>query len=273
MKTSPSSLSSSSGGFTTIFCLLLIAQIVVVRGFSPFYPKASRIASISSSCKQQSRSVSTWRWASIEDQKATVDDSDVSEESGEKKIPFYKLPKAAYKIYTNYFQRLWKETDVTQREKISKDKVRGAIRNMQNILVHANEYAEFDDVTYEKKQKLMASCEEMLDTLPKPEKPKERKRKKKDDIAVEIIEESKAPAPKKKQRSILFGALMGLTVAGWVFSGNYVFTGLFCLMTILGQLEYYRMVMNTGVYAARRISVIGASSMFLTVRYSRNEFV
>jgi hypothetical protein len=38
-------------------------------------------------------------------------------------------------------------------------------------------------------------------------------------------------------------------------------------MTILGQLEYYRMVMNTGVYAARRISVVGASSMFLTVSY------
>ena len=76
--------------------------------------------------------------------------------------------------------------------------------------------------------------------------------------------ENEAAAPKKKQRSILFGALMGLAVACWVFSGNYVFTGLFCLMTILGQLEYYRMIMNTGVYPARRISVIGASSMFLT---------
>jgi hypothetical protein len=70
---------------------------------------------------------------------------------------------------------------------------------------------------------------------------------------------------KKKQRSILFGAIMGAVVAAWVFSGNYIFTGVFCLMTILGQLEYYRMVMSTGVFPARRISVIGATSMFITV--------
>eukprot|EP00529_Nitzschia_sp_RCC80_P016600 CAMPEP_0113485228 /NCGR_PEP_ID=MMETSP0014_2-20120614/24374_1 /TAXON_ID=2857 /ORGANISM="Nitzschia sp." /LENGTH=668 /DNA_ID=CAMNT_0000378865 /DNA_START=213 /DNA_END=2216 /DNA_ORIENTATION=+ /assembly_acc=CAM_ASM_000159 len=78
-------------------------------------------------------------------------------------------------------------------------------------------------------------------------------------------ESTTTPAPKKKkQRSILFGAIMGAVVAAWVFSGNYIFTGVFCLMTILGQLEYYRMVMNTGVFPARRISVIGATSMFVT---------
>ena len=60
---------------------------------------------------------------------------------------------------------------------------------------------------------------------------------------------------------------MGLCVAAWVFSGNYIFTGLFTLMTILGQLEYYRMVINTGVYPARRISVIGAATMFLTALF------
>ena len=48
--------------------------------------------------------------------------------------------------------------------------------------------------------------------------------------------------PKKKTRSVMFGALMGAVVAGWVFSGNYIFTGLFASMTVLGQLEYYRMV-------------------------------
>jgi hypothetical protein len=39
-------------------------------------------------------------------------------------------------------------------------------------------------------------------------------------------------------------------------------------MTILGQLEYYRMVMSTGVYPARRISVVGACSMFLTALFT-----
>eukprot|EP00536_Pseudo-nitzschia_multiseries_P008469 jgi/Psemu1/198140/e_gw1.215.24.1 len=61
---------------------------------------------------------------------------------------------------------------------------------------------------------------------------------------------------------------MGAAVAAWVFSGDYIFTGLFCLITILGQLEYYRMVMQTGVFAARRISVIGATSMFLTALFA-----
>eukprot|EP00522_Entomoneis_paludosa_P000952 CAMPEP_0172472188 /NCGR_PEP_ID=MMETSP1065-20121228/68208_1 /TAXON_ID=265537 /ORGANISM="Amphiprora paludosa, Strain CCMP125" /LENGTH=746 /DNA_ID=CAMNT_0013230317 /DNA_START=208 /DNA_END=2448 /DNA_ORIENTATION=+ len=73
--------------------------------------------------------------------------------------------------------------------------------------------------------------------------------------------------PKKKRRSIWFGAAMGAVVAGWVFSGNYIFTGLFSLMTILGQLEYYRMVINTGVYPARRISIVGACSMFWTALF------
>ena len=58
---------------------------------------------------------------------------------------------------------------------------------------------------------------------------------------------------------------MGAVVACWVFSGNYIFTTLFTLMTALGQLEYYRMVMNAGIYPARRISILGACSMFLTV--------
>lgn len=45
------------------------------------------------------------------------------------------------------------------------------------------------------------------------------------------------PAKKKKSRSIMFGAAMGAVVACWVFSGNYIFTGLFTLMTILGQVS------------------------------------
>jgi len=74
--------------------------------------------------------------------------------------------------------------------------------------------------------------------------------------------------PKKQRRSITFGAAMGLLVACWVFSGSYIFTALFTLMTVLGQLEYYRMVINTGVYPARRISIVGACSMFLTALFT-----
>ena len=61
---------------------------------------------------------------------------------------------------------------------------------------------------------------------------------------------------------------MGLVVAGWVYSGTFVFTAVFTLMTALGQLEYYRMVMNAGIYPARRISVMGACATFVTALFA-----
>jgi len=81
-------------------------------------------------------------------------------------------------------------------------------------------------------------------------------------------EEPVAKKKKKSRRSVSFGAFMGLAVAGWVYSGNYIFTTLFTLMTALGQLEYYRMVMNTGSFPARRISIIGACAMFITALFA-----
>jgi len=82
-------------------------------------------------------------------------------------------------------------------------------------------------------------------------------------------QEGSEDAPtKKKSRSVVFGAIMGALVACWVFSGNFVFTALFTLMTVLGQLEYYRMVMKAGIYPARRISVLGACAMFVTALFA-----
>ena len=71
---------------------------------------------------------------------------------------------------------------------------------------------------------------------------------------------------KKERRSVLFGATMGAVVAAWVFSGNCIFTSLFAVMAIVGQLEYYRMALHTGVIPARKVSVMGAAAMFITVR-------
>lgn len=174
--------------------------------------------------------------------------------------------KNAYRIYTGYAKRLWRETDPSERSKIANDKVAQTVRDMHHVLTSEHETISSSNGTNGDKKRLEASaellkaCENMLSTL--EEKPETS-------TAVAEGEKSKAAPTKKekKQRSILFGALMGAVVACWVFSGNYIFTGLFCLLTILGQLEYYRMIMNTGVFPARRISVIGATSMFVTVRY------
>jgi hypothetical protein len=182
---------------------------------------------------------------------------------------FYKLPSKAYHIYTDYATRLWTETNTDARKKIANDKVKGAIRNMCHV-VKSDEYTEFSDGSIEARDRLLKACDNMLETLPKdPTTPATTSKAVATATSTTKNENSsETPVKKKKangQRSVLFGAIMGATVACWVFSGNYVFTGLFALMTILGQLEYYRMVMNTGVYPARRISVIGAVSCFLTV--------
>jgi len=235
-----------------------------------------------------------------------------------------------FSIYKSYLSRLWDETSVEARRKISRDKTRTAIKKVQETL-------KSEDYTYENGSKLqfiearkhiLDSCDQMLDVMttssdrnkvliadsiasePKTIHDGKDGVSSQNEISHEqiqdmsghstvsqsrSIEASSVPIEKKKKkpsRSILFGATMGgeyygiknflylksfdsfnycfsfickAIVACWVFSGNYIFTGLFTLMTALGQLEYYRMVMNTGNYPARKISVVGACAMFVTV--------
>ncbi|KAG7339579.1 phosphatidate cytidylyltransferase [Nitzschia inconspicua] len=273
----------------------------------------------------------------------------------------YTLPRTAYRIYTSYFDKLWKDTDTSVRNQIADDKVRTAIRQVQHILQNTGDYNTFGSSISSSsslsssspsrrlaKQELLQACEVMLQLLKEEQQQQQQQQEKEEaeedtstnsnrptepklhsntnhqsqngdtatttattttkqeeaegennendtmlskQVAVVVVgQQSSIPATtttttntnnnnnnnhhtkKKKQqpqhRSILFGAVMGAAVACWVFSGNYVFTGLFCLMTILGQLEYYRMVMNTGVFPARRISVVGATSMFVTALFA-----
>lgn len=215
---------------------------------------------------------------------------------------WYKLPKKAYRVYTGYAKQLWKDTDTSARSRIANDKVAQTIRDMQHVLNNEYYYAatntttttttsgdsesegngdtdnkglvpnatEDEQITNEKaKEQLLEACNTMLTVLDDQED-----KSKAVVLTTPEAEAGKASSKvaknktKKKPRSVLFGALMGLTVAGWVFSGDYIFTGLFCLITILGQLEYYRMIMNTGVFPARRISVVGATSMFVTALFA-----
>lgn len=190
-------------------------------------------------------------------------------------------------IYTDYASRLWSDTNPAARTKIANNKAATLIRQVQKI-VKEDDYMEFSDVSHEAREQLVSACDTWLKAVSKSKSaPKEdteaivTSSDTKSTVAVlaksaeatadarETKEMAVKPKP-KKQRSVMFGALMGLAVAGWVFSGNYLFTGLFTAMTILGQLEYYRLVMNTGVYPARRISIIGACSMFLTALFTPN---
>ena len=172
-----------------------------------------------------------------------------------------RMPKKAVIIYADYASRLWNETNPVARERIAQDKATAAVRAVENIM-RGEEYVAFSEESEDARQQLLNACQVMLETMEKSRPAAASK----DDVSV-VVEASSdtAARPKKPRRSILFGAVMGAVVASWVFSGSYIFTGLFTLMTILGQLEYYRMVMNTGIYPARRISIVGACSMFLTV--------
>lgn len=249
---------------STVTCAILIPFTVESFSTSPVHPVLVDMT-------RSRYHVSRWR--------AVVSPEEMQEEAGaemarksrskrEKMKTFYRLPSRAYHVYTDYAKRLWIETNTDARTKIANDKVRGAIRNMCHIL-KSDEYTQFSDGSLDARDKLLTACNDMIATLPadlksnsEPLVAEETSTPKAGDTPATAIQ-----GKTRNHRSILFGALMGAAVACWVFSGNYVFTGLFGLMTILGQLEYYRMVMNTGVYPARRISVLGAVSCFFTVSY------
>lgn len=182
----------------------------------------------------------------------------------EEKVPAKKpsLLRTVVKTYTDYFSRLWSDTNVDARTRIAEDKAAAAIRRVENI-VRGEEYVDLtDEEIQDARKNLLDACHAMLKAM-------EKIPAKNGSAALETGNGDSTGSEKKKKkggRSVLFGATMGAVVACWVFSGNYIFTTVFTLMTILGQLEYYRMVINTGVYPARRISVVGACSMFTTVR-------
>lgn len=199
------------------------------------------------------------------------------------------VPEKIFKTYVNYMAKLWRQTDPEEREKVAAQQALSAIKRVKHIM-EGEEYVDvshvydsdtLDDVESRiaARDELLSACNKMLECLEKVKMQApaimdgSEQSATVDQTPVEIANsvstingntEDSAPK-KKKSRSILFGATMGAITACWVFSGNFVFTTLFTLMTALGQLEYYRMVMKTGIYPARRISVLGACSMFVTV--------
>eukprot|EP00616_Rhizochromulina_sp_CCMP1243_P003093 CAMPEP_0118991574 /NCGR_PEP_ID=MMETSP1173-20130426/51849_1 /TAXON_ID=1034831 /ORGANISM="Rhizochromulina marina cf, Strain CCMP1243" /LENGTH=483 /DNA_ID=CAMNT_0006942711 /DNA_START=202 /DNA_END=1649 /DNA_ORIENTATION=- len=64
------------------------------------------------------------------------------------------------------------------------------------------------------------------------------------------------------------GWALGAGCAWWIFSGNLGHAlGLF-LLAAVAQLEYYRSVISTGVYPARRISLVTTFIMYMTACYA-----
>jgi hypothetical protein len=175
-----------------------------------------------------------------------------------------------YQILSEYLARLWTETNPNARNRIANDKAALSIKRVQHIF-RGEQYCDFSSIPLEHQQNLLDACDSIL-SIKEDQATTQNDASSRDSseavasIALHVPDNGGSyVAPTKKERSVLFGAAMGAVVACWVFSGNLVFTGLFTLMTIIGQLEYYRMVMNTGVYPARKVSVIGAASMFVTV--------
>lgn len=198
----------------------------------------------------------------------------------------------AYGIYKSYLSRLWSDTSEEERRRISRRQAGAAVRRVQHLLrdeanlssdVGADghvtngkgEQDETDAIKMEKaRTDMLEACHVMLEAIKYDKEQNSEATEESSPVAggnfgnsskqvAVASNKTSSPAKKKKGRSVFFGAAMGALVACWVFSGNYIFTGLFTLMTILGQLEYYRMVINTGVIPARSISVLGAASMFI----------
>lgn len=267
-----------SGAKTAMISLMAIALLVgpypphYVTGFSPYsFPSPVARYHPQPSSWHVTRVMKVSRRGSVS--KSSVDETNrettnaisvMTTPRPRKRVYWQKvsrMPKRAVRIYADYASRLWNETNPVARRRIAEDKATAAVRAVENIM-RGEEYVAFSEESEDARQQLLNACQVMLETMEKSRPATTRK----DDISVVVKTSTNTTAkPKKPRRSILFGALMGAVVACWVFSGNYIFTGLFTLMTVLGQLEYYRMVMNTGIYPARRISIVGACSMFLTV--------
>jgi len=182
-------------------------------------------------------------------------------------------------VYINYVKRLWRETAPEERKRIASRKASLAINNVKHLM-EGEEYIDLivmrdgeslDDFEgrVHARDNLLAACNSMLEYVDTNDVVPDEK----EELSPESETSTPATTKKKKSRSVLFGAGMGAIVACWVFSGNYIFTALFTLMTALGQLEFYRMVMNTGIYPARKISVAGACAMFVTVCSDRFYFL
>lgn len=196
-------------------------------------------------------------------------------------------PKKVVKIIAEYATRLWRETNAEARKYVDSNRVAKSISLVQQLLLKEEELGASTNLpTYTRipepqRVKLLDACNaallsigavttsDELATIPILASNQNIQPINGAQISeLPISSNSTTKLKTRSRRSIGFGAAMGLAVTCWVFSGNYIFTGLFTLMTALGQLEYYRMVMNTGVFPARRISVIGACSMFLAALFT-----
>lgn len=187
------------------------------------------------------------------------------------------LPRKAVQIYAEYASRLWTDTSYEARLRIARDKASAAIRGVETVIRCGG----FSEVSEQTRDELLKACGKAMSELKATRATAAAALPPTKSVTTIASSTALSPPPTaqqqqqtqtqapagtvKKTRSVLFGVMMGAVVACWVFSGNYIFTGLFTLMTIIGQLEYYRAVIGTGVYPARRITMVGACSMFLSV--------
>mmetsp|Transcript_605 Transcript_605/g.989 ORF Transcript_605/g.989 Transcript_605/m.989 type:complete len:521 (-) Transcript_605:64-1626(-) len=270
---------NNSLGVTAFYCLLLHSKIVFLYGFSSLLSCPTSSYSHVLQKRQQvaiSRipSIKCRRHASFLPLYETKEDDRIDKEVS--KVSVRHIPQKVYTTYVDYVTRLWRETDPDVRRSIASRKTASAVKRVEHIM-RGEEYVDLGASEADTKEdienrqiartNLIDACEVMLKNLNDKnvdlsENQEEQNLPNSNNLKSLIVKK------KKSSRSVLFGASMGAIVACWVFSGNYIFTGLFTLMTILGQLEYYRMVMNAGIYPARRISVFGACSMFLTALFA-----
>ncbi|GMI15814.1 hypothetical protein TrVE_jg4364 [Triparma verrucosa] len=181
-------------------------------------------------------------------------------------------PRRISSKYSSYLTRLWTETSIGSRKSLTRKKLVKSCKILEKLLD--------TDVEFRDEELVLALRETLVTTLksledqPQVASPPSSSSQTSAAVTASSTSltsstSSTSPTKQKKKgsRSVLRGVLMGVAVAVWVFSGNYIFTSLFTLMVLLGQLEYYRGVMSTGVYPARKISVLGSCAMFLTALY------
>ena len=128
-------------------------------------------------------------------------------------------------------------------------------------IAHVNDGETIDDVDERiaARDELLESCNKMISCL---EKSKLEAPPAMEIIEAKATEEKKkvTKKEKKKSRSVLFGVTMGAVVAGWVFSGNFIFTTLFTLMTGTSTtIDHYLIVFHIIHYLNLKLCSFGTA--------------
>jgi len=76
-------------------------------------------------------------------------------------------------------------------------------------------------------------------------------------------DDSGSRSRRKLWRRVFTGCSLGALVSMWIFSGTYAFLGVFAIMAVIAQNEYYFMAKQNGCYPTWKLGTLGSLAMYV----------